>query len=63
MEENTMECQEKSQFCNNKNVKLCQMKSNKGGITRANVYEGKIVAMCGECRKMQNGQFKFVVKP
>ncbi len=55
-----MKCEEKSRFCNGKDVKVCRMKSNKGGITRGNVYEGAVIAMCAECRKGQNGQFKLL---
>lgn len=52
-----MNCQEKSRWCTDKNVKLCQMKSGR------NVYAGAVVAMCEECRKYQNGQFKLVKDP
>ena len=48
-----MKCQIKSTYCNNKNLRLCQMKSSR------NVYEGAKLYLCEECRKMQNGQFKF----
>lgn len=52
-----MKCQEKSKYCNNEDVRLCQMKSASRPV---NVYEGKKVYMCKECRAMQQGQYKFV---
>lgn len=55
-----MNCEEKSRFCDGLEVKMVRMKSNKGGITRGNVYEGKVLAMCKGCRSSQNGQFKYV---
>lgn len=54
-----MNCEEKGRYCDNQDVKLCQMKSHRQGTMKANVYKGKIIAMCAECRKSQNGQFKF----
>lgn len=54
-----MNCEKKSIWCINNNVKLCQMKS-KGGGKGGNVYEGKKIYMCSECRKFENGQFKIV---
>lgn len=55
-----MKCEERSQFCDGQDVKLVRMKSNKGGIAKANIYLGQILAMCKGCRQGQNGQFKFV---
>lgn len=58
-----MICEEKSQFCTGQDLRLVQMKSNRGGITRGNIYAGRILIMCKGCRFGQNGQFKYVTPP
>ena len=55
--EANMNCQKKAKYCNNQNVKLCQMKSASNPKT---VFEGKEIYLCQECRKWEQGQFKFV---
>lgn len=52
-----MDCQKKWTYCNNQNVRLCQMKSASNPKT---VFEGKKIYLCEECRKSEQGQFKFV---
>lgn len=57
----SQDCQRRSVWCNDENVKLCQMKSSSGGVTGGgNTYEGRLIWMCAQCRKLENGQFKFV---
>lgn len=53
-------CEEKSSWCTNEDVKLCQMKSRSNIMHGGNTYDGVKKMMCRECRKFQNGQFKLV---
>lgn len=43
-----------NRWCNGKDKKMVQLRS------AVNVYEGKKVLMCAECRKSNNGGFKIV---
>ena len=54
---NKMNCEKQYQYCNNSDVRLCQMKSASKPKT---VFEGDKVYLCQECRRMQQGQFKYV---
>lgn len=45
-----------SRWCNNHDVRMVQLKD---GFS-PNTYNGAIVPMCKECRKSNNGGFKFV---
>ena len=51
-----------SNWCNNRNVKVVQMRSQTAGPNGSNKFEGAIVNMCEECRKSNCGNFK-IVKP
>lgn len=55
-----MICQGKSGYCNNQDIRKCQMKSSANTMHGGNVFNGKILYLCRECRKLENGQFKLV---
>lgn len=49
-----------AQWCNNKDVRLVQLRSQAAGAFGTNKFEGAKVHMCQECRKANRGTFKFV---
>lgn len=49
-----------AKWCNNKVVKLVQMRSQAAGPAGTNKFEGPQVYMCQECRKSNNGMFKII---
>lgn len=56
----TIDCQKQGQYCNNTNVRLCQMKS---ASNPKNIFEDAKLYICKECRQLQQGQFKYVQEP
>lgn len=52
-----MKCQGGHSYCDGKDIRLVQMKS---ASLKGNVFEGQKLYLCAECRKFENGQFKFV---
>lgn len=50
-------CERNSSICKGNDLRLCQMKS---ASNPKNVYKGRIILMCQECRQMERGQYKFV---
>jgi hypothetical protein len=50
------------QFCNNKDVKTVQLRSQVTGGSNRNEYNGEVLNMCAECRKCNTGGFKIVKK-
>ncbi len=51
-----------SQWCDGKNVKLVQLRSQAAGAYGTNIYDGEKVYMCAECRRANNGGFKILNK-
>jgi len=49
-----------NKWCNNKDVKLVQLRSQTAGAYGTNLFEGEKVWMCAECRKVNCGGFKIV---
>lgn len=49
-----------AKWCNNKDVKLVQMRSQAASPAGTNKFEGPQVYMCQECRKSNNGAFKII---
>jgi hypothetical protein len=49
-----------SGWCNNKDVKYVQLRSQVAGPNGPTKYEGRIVAMCSGCRKANCGKLKIV---
>lgn len=47
-------------WCNNKDVKRVQLRSQTAGQAGTNKFEGPQVNMCQECRKSNNGCFKII---
>lgn len=47
-------------WCNGKDRKPCQFRSQAAGAYGTNKFEGKIVKMCQECRKAYTGDFKIL---
>jgi hypothetical protein len=50
-------------FCNNKDVRLVQLRRQAAGVRGTNLYDRPIVQMCSECRKSNRGMFKMVAAP
>lgn len=57
--EAVLNCKDKGKWCDNKGVKLVQLRSQTAGVHGTNLYEGEILPMCAECRKANNGGFKM----
>lgn len=57
-----MKCENKliNQWCNDKNIKLVQRRSQTAGNAGTNKFDGEKLLMCAECRKSNTGQFKIV---
>lgn len=49
-----------AQYCNNRDIKLVQLRSQCSGPNGKNEYKGDVVQMCSECRKCNSGGFKIV---
>ena len=47
-------------WCNNKGLKLVQLRTRAAGVNGTNLYDGAKLMMCEECRKAHNGGFKIV---
>lgn len=50
-------------FCNNKDVKFVQLRSQAAGAHGTNLFDGPVVYMCSECRKSNRGMFKMANTP
>lgn len=46
-------------FCSGEDVRRVRLKSQHAGNGRTNEFKGKVVWMCKECRKANNGGFKI----
>ncbi len=57
---NTCDKRGLSTWCNNKDVKLVQLRSQAAGPNGTNEFKGDQVHMCSECRKSNTGMFKIV---
>lgn len=57
-----MKCQNKSmkQWCDGKDVKLVQLRTQAAGMYGTNLYDGEKLFMCAGCRKSHCGGFKIV---
>lgn len=54
-----MECEGKTSWCTNKEVKICQMVNYT--VNGVKHFEGgAIVYLCRECRKFKKGNFRYV---
>lgn len=49
-----------ARWCDNRDVKLVQLRSQTAGAHGTNLYEGDQVHMCRECRKVNLGMFRIV---
>ena len=62
MKATTNKCENKqmADWCNNKGLKLVQLRTRAAGVNGTNLYDGAKLMMCEECRKAHNGGFKIV---
>ena len=49
-------------FCDNKDVRLVQLRSRVTNTEGPNEFKGEVVLMCAECRKTNRGSVKFVTE-
>lgn len=49
-----------NKWCNSKNTKFVQLRSQAAGVYGTNEFKGKKLFLCEECRKANRGGFKII---